>query len=159
MRVRRATAARRASAGLLAVLMLGTSAAGCVARQSRPDLADRAGRRGDDLVRHASAVCRTLRPEQPDYGFTSDGCSLWPDGTWDTCCVEHDVAYWCGGSPAARLRADAVLNACVQTDGRRSHHLGELMYWGVRAGGVPWQPSPWRWGYGFAGVRGYDPRP
>ena len=61
----------------LAVLL-----AGCVAHHARPDLADRTGRRGDELVRHAAAVCSAARPEKPDFAFTSDGCSMWPDG-WD----------------------------------------------------------------------------
>ena len=44
--------------------------------------------------------------------FTSDGCSVFPDGTisqsrkWLKCCVEHDKAYWLGGTYAERLAAD-----------------------------------------------------
>jgi hypothetical protein len=147
----------RALAG--ALMIAATLAAGCVAHQARPDLADRAGRHGDELVHHAAAVCAAARPERPDYAFTSDGCSMWPDDGWVSCCVEHDLAYWCGGSADARVRADAALDACVQRDAKRSRHLADLMYWGVRVGGVPWQPFPWRWGYGFAGIRGYDARP
>ena len=140
-------------------MIVAALSSGCVAHQSRPDLADRAGRRGEALVRHAADFCAAARPEQPDHKFTSDGCSMWPDDGWVACCVEHDVAYWCGGTAESRVRADAVLDACVQTEGNRSHHLGDLMYWGVRVGGTPWQPFPWRWGYGFDGIRGYDPRP
>jgi hypothetical protein len=35
--------------------------------------------------------------------FTSDGCSLFPDGTiinrakWCECCLRHDIAYWRAG--------------------------------------------------------------
>jgi hypothetical protein len=150
---------RTHTAALGALAILGAVAAGCVAHQSRPDLADRAGHRGDELVRHAAGVCSDARPEQPDHDFTSDGCSMWPDDGWVACCVEHDLAYWCGGSATARMRADAEFGACVRDDARRSHHLSDLMYWGVRLGGIPWQPFPWRWAYGFAGIRGYDPRP
>ena len=108
------------------------------------------------LVQHAAEVCRSQRPadDQPDYAFTSDGCSMWPDGGWAACCVEHDIDYWCGGDVPARARADAGLDACVRD--ARDRHLGDLMYWGVRLGGIPWQPFPWRWAYGFAGMRGYD---
>lgn len=36
--------------------------------------------------------------------FTSDGCSLFIDGTfenpelWKDCCFKHDIAYWKGGT-------------------------------------------------------------
>jgi len=36
--------------------------------------------------------------------FTSDGCSMFPDGTleqkelWLSCCTAHDYAYWQGGT-------------------------------------------------------------
>ena len=36
--------------------------------------------------------------------FSSDGCSLFPDRSlitaadWCSCCFEHDVAYWRGGT-------------------------------------------------------------
>ena len=76
---------------------------------------------------------------------------MWPDGmftgeTWQTCCVEHDIAYWCGGTPAMRVEADEELRQCV---GLRYHGwMGALMKPGVRVGGVPWLPAYWRWGYG-----------
>ena len=34
--------------------------------------------------------------------------------------------------------------------------LPELMRAGVRVGGAPWHPVPWRWGYGWDYCRGYD---
>ncbi|HBT84144.1 MAG TPA: hypothetical protein DEB35_12385, partial [Desulfuromonas sp.] len=52
--------------------------------------------------------------------FSSDGCSLFPDGTlaertrWCDCCLTHDIAYWQGGSAAEREAADAALRACVR---------------------------------------------
>jgi hypothetical protein len=140
----------------MAMAVVALLAEGCVARWSRPDLADGAGRTGDALVQHAARVCRDRRPagEKPTYDFTSDGCSMWPDSTWVSCCVEHDVDYWCGGNARARGASDAGLGACVRA--RAGRHVGDLMYWGVRAGGIPWQPFPWRWAYGFRGVRGYE---
>lgn len=79
----------------------------------------------------------------PPKAFTTDRCSMWPDGDWWSCCVTHDAAYWCGGSYADRKRADAELARCV--GGR----LGSLMYAGVRVGGASWLPTPFRWGYGW----------
>ena len=31
-----------------------------------------------------------------------------------------------------------------------------MMQAGVRIGGAPWQPVPWRWGYGWDYYRAYD---
>jgi hypothetical protein len=100
------------------------------------------------------ASTTTLRP------FTTDGCSLFPDRSpatgkdWCACCVTHDWAYWRGGSAAERLKADQALQACVlaKTD---DEALALLMYRGVRLGGSPYLPSPFRWGYGWGYGRFY----
>ncbi len=90
----------------------------------------------------------------PDYIFTTDGCSRWPDGTWVSCCVLHDILYWCGGSNSDRKRADQFLSRCVK---QKAGVMGPLMYIGVRVGGSPWLPTPWRWGYGWEDwPRGYE---
>ncbi len=109
-----------------------------------------------DLARRAESECVKVRGagRVPPHSFTSDGCSMVPDGTWVACCVEHDIAYWCGGNAEQRREADRGLRACV-TD-QRSSCLGETMYLGVRVGGIPWQPFPWRWAYGWDGLHGYD---
>ncbi|MCC2959744.1 hypothetical protein LK540_04775 [Massilia sp. IC2-278] len=86
--------------------------------------------------------------------FTTDGCSLFPDrapagqADWCGCCVAHDLAYWRGGSAAERLESDRVFRQCVRA-ASRSPALAGTMYGAVRAGGVPWLPSPFRWGYGW----------
>ena len=52
--------------------------------------------------------------------FTSDGCSLFIDGTfekpdlWKECCLTHDIAYWQGGTQEERLEADLAFKACVE---------------------------------------------
>lgn len=86
--------------------------------------------------------------------FTTDGCSAFPDGTfaepekWLDCCIEHDYAYFVGGSYAQREEADAALGRCV-AEVTCSPVFGELMKVGVRAGGTPVLDSPWRWAYGW----------
>jgi len=90
----------------------------------------------------------------PEYTFTTDGCSSWPDGPWVECCVTHDFAYWCGGSAEDRRAADRELRRCVSE--ASSGCMGGMMYLGVRVGGTPWSPFPWRWAYGWSGVRGYE---
>jgi hypothetical protein len=92
--------------------------------------------------------------------FTSDGCSLFPDGTlmgkdeWCECCFEHDIAYWQGGTEEQRLLADLALRECV-LEKTGSEELAELMFQGVRAGGSPYFYNWYRWGYGWSDRRNY----
>lgn len=93
--------------------------------------------------------------------FRSDGCSLFPNGTfaqqalWLRCCQAHDLAYWQGGDYQARLQADRDLQHCVATVGEPK--IAKLMLAGVRVGGSPYLPTPFRWGYGWPYPRGYQP--
>lgn len=111
------------------------------------------------LLAGVLAGCAHTHELQP---FTTDGCSLFPDRDtssgkdWRCCCVAHDVAYWRGGSADARRQADAELQACVrQTTGDVA--LGRVMHAGVRVGGAPYWPTPFRWGYGWGYGRFYQP--
>jgi hypothetical protein len=89
--------------------------------------------------------------------FVSDGCSMFPDGTlseptrWQHCCIVHDFAYYAGGPESAREAADHELQRCIGDAANQG--LADLMYFGVRLGGTPSLPTPWRWGYGWT----YDP--
>lgn len=83
----------------------------------------------------------------PPNPFHSDGCSCWYDGDWVECCVEHDLIYWTGGTRDERETADAELMKCVTAKGHPT--IARLMYVGVRAGGVWWLPTPFRWGFGW----------
>lgn len=92
--------------------------------------------------------------------FVSDGCSgnifrkiFRRDPPWLGCCTEHDRAYWMGGSRAARALADRKLMACVALNG---HPVVAFAMWlGVRIGGHPLLPFPWRWGFGWRWPRNY----
>ena len=104
----------------------------------------------------ATAADRELRP------FTSDGCSLFPDGTikdrgkWCDCCLNHDIAYWQGGTREDKENADEALRACIlERTGDKA--LAETMYLGVRAGGLPAFPTSYRWAYGWKYGRNYRP--
>ena len=104
----------------------------------------------------ASAGASDLRP------FTSDGCTLFPDGTirdrakWCDCCFTHDIAYWQGGTEEDRKKADEALRLCV-LERTQDKNLAETMYLGVRAGGLPAFPTWYRWGYGWNYGKGYVP--
>src|SRR6185503_15141506 len=65
------------------------------------------------LADRATTVCRARATQTPPRPFTTDGCSLSPDGSWQACCVEHDIDYWCGGSADDRRRAHATLRTCI----------------------------------------------
>jgi hypothetical protein len=99
-----------------------------------------------DLAMNRCANAGPAGATLPPSRFTTDGCSLLPNGSWTECCVEHDMAYWCGGSKAMRRSADRSLQACVSSAGHPA--LSRLIYFGVRVGGSALAPAPWRWGYG-----------
>jgi hypothetical protein len=92
--------------------------------------------------------------------FTSDGCSLFLDGTfeqpdlWKECCRLHDIAYWRGGTKKEREQADLSFKKCVEKK-TGNPQFAELMYQAVRAGGAPYFPTWYRWGYGWPVGRGY----
>jgi hypothetical protein len=96
----------------------------------------------------AMDYCAARNPDdaQPEFPFTTDGCSMAPDGKWGECCLAHDVRYWCGGTRDDRLEADRALKACLM------EHKGPVVagfyYLGTRAGGWRRVPFGWRWGYG-----------
>lgn len=101
----------------------------------------------------ASSYADTLKP------FVSDGCSAFPDGTfqqnklWLSCCYEHDHSYWKGGTYQERLESDKELKLCVSKVGEPEIAL--LMLAGVRVGGTPFLPTKFRWGYGWSYPRFY----
>lgn len=110
---------------------------------------------GFTLLNSTSLLANDLKP------FTSDGCSAFPNGTlqeqslWANCCIRHDLAYWQGGTYQQRVEADEALQACVAKVGEGS--IADLMLAGVRVGGSPYWPTPFRWGYGWSYGRGYQP--
>ncbi len=106
----------------------------------------------------ASISCKDSLSELTD--FTSDGCSLFLDGTfenpelWKECCHKHDLAYWRGGTEKEREQADLEFKNCVEKK-TGNPQLAELMYEAVRIGGAPHFPTWYRWGYGWPVGRGY----
>lgn len=102
----------------------------------------------------ATAVADSLKP------FTTDGCSAFPNGTprqqslWMDCCIQHDLAYWMGGTREERRDADQALRQCVADIGEEE--IAEIMLAGVRVGGSPYWPTGYRWGYGWGYLRGYE---
>lgn len=93
-----------------------------------------------------STLLNRLRP------FTSDGCphlaeaiSYPQEDQWRLCCVEHDKAYWKGGSQDQRQKADLDLQSCITERG--SPEAARLVYYAVRSS-QKWTPTL-PWGYGW----------
>ena len=103
------------------------------------------------------AACSSDSELQP---FSSDGCSLFPDASlitgedWCSCCFEHDIAYWRGGTRTERESADAQLKDCVLRK-TGDEALATMMHEGVRLGGSPYFYNWYRWGYGWSYERKY----
>ena len=133
--------------------------AGCTPTRHTVDPYNSDPAEADALEARAAARCHARRHPQsrtPGKTFITDGCSIWIDRSWDGCCVEHDIEYWCGGSPADRKAADAELRRCF------AKFLPGWFTWstyaGVRIGGHPAFPLHYRWGFGRDGYRPwYDP--
>jgi len=85
--------------------------------------------------------------------FSTDYCTLFPDGSWNKCCIDHDYAYWKGGTKEDRKKCDKELKRCVKE--AKNSFLGEWVYLGVRL--YSHIDGPRHWGYGWAYNRGYKP--
>jgi len=97
-------------------------------------------------VELAQAMCLERREVLPEKTFTSDGCSMWPDAKIQSCCVEHDMEYWCGGDESLRKEVDRKFGECAGE--QYSYIPGWMVSLGVKVGGIGFLPTPWRWGYG-----------
>jgi hypothetical protein len=124
--------------------------------------------KAENVIRHilsiilAGAVFAGCASRKALNDFTSDGCSLFPDRNmilkqdWCGCCLQHDIAYWKGGTEAQRLFADTALKECVFEE-TGDEALSETVFNGVRLGGSPYFYSWYRWGYGWSFERKYGP--
>lgn len=108
------------------------------------------------------AFILTLSSASAIEAFESDGCSaMAPDGTfnepnkWSHCCYVHDMQYWAGGTKAQRKTADNEFRACLADN--TSMTRAQIYRFGVRIGGIPYTFFPWRWSFGYSGIRAYAP--
>ena len=93
--------------------------------------------------------------KEKDYSGDYDGCSgsvskFWrayfgKRPPWEHCCDIHDGPYAVGGTAQERLACDIEMRKCVIKNG---HPIAaHAMFHAIRIGGVPWLPTPWRWGF------------
>ena len=92
-------------------------------------------------------------PQKPPtiQAFSSNGCSVFPDGDTFGCCYVHDMAYWSGGTAAERRKADRALELCVADVS--NHVVGGIIYAAVTIFGTPGVPTRVQWGYGWDDTR------
>lgn len=114
------------------------------------------------LIGFFTGICMMTQAQADQLKpFTTDGCSAFPDGTFDQqqlwlqCCTAHDESYWRGGTEEERDLADRELRTCVAGVGEPA--IAALMLAGVRVGGSPYFPTRFRWGYGWSYPRFYGP--
>jgi hypothetical protein len=136
------------SCRLLALLTLVLASVACTPVRSKlqpPYLIDGRSYTAAALADWASERCAAASPGGlPPNKFTTDGCSAYPEGRYQDCCIKHDVSYWCG---AQRRRAvDQEFRRCVHAASSPAN--ANLMWTGVRLGGGRFLPFPWRFGYG-----------
>lgn len=105
------------------------------------------------------AGCQSTKPSELSV-FKFDGCSCFPEGTlkepdlWEQHCLVHDYTYWKGGTRNERKQADLKFRDGIRSEGKPV--IAQIAYTGVRIGGTPWLPTPWRWGFGWREYpRGY----
>jgi len=101
------------------------------------------------VVGFAQSNAATENKQNIPADFKSDGCSMFPDCDYRDCCEEHDLAYYFGGTSKERWQADKKLFKCVAAK-KGFHHkiIAPIMWLGVRAFGVSWLPTSFRWGFG-----------
>lgn len=101
-----------------------------------------------------------FKPKLKLKDFKSDGCSLFPDRSlisendWCDCCLEHDIAYWRGGTKKERKEADSIFKNCIE-EKTGNKFLAGTMHLGVRAGASPYFYAWYRWGFGWPYGRFY----
>ncbi len=119
--------------------------------------------RGPEFRDYSKPSKYSWRSEHEIASFSSDGCSGFIDGTptdtdaWSYCCEVHDIAYWAGvGGEAMHSKADQDLKQCIDKAGYPN--IAEVVYDAVRVMRIPniTMPLPFRWGYGWPGVNGYN---
>ena len=64
-----------------------------------------------------SQTAPVTQRQEPPASFVGDGCTLWPDCDYRSCCEAHDRDYYRGGTGAERKASDKRLRDCVRAKG------------------------------------------
>lgn len=91
----------------------------------------------------------------PPIAFYHDGCTAFPDSLPGhdlyEACLNHDIAYWLGGSEAERQQANVILRDEAKATGPLGILLAPVMYIAVQHFGNNWVSRILgsNWGYGW----------
>ena len=84
--------------------------------------------------------------------YQHDGCTLFPDGNYLTCCIQHDETYFFGWSWQERLKADNDFAQCIIDQWKWYNYLLASPMWvWVRIWWTPIAPTYFRWWFGRDG--------
>ena len=95
------------------------------------------------------AFAQEIRP------FESDGCTLFLDGNWGHCCLEHDLRYWLGGDITEQKASDVKLKNCVEK--AAGPVAGNLIYGAVRVGHYSPVKHRYKWSWGWGEQESFKP--
>jgi hypothetical protein len=100
-----------------------------------------------------TSLWQKIQRDPPPKPFKSDGCTGWVN-EWRGISIysagfRHDLKYWAGypGEDVERLIADAELMIDVARL-LKSTEMAEVMFHGVRVGGVEHLNAAFSWGFG-----------
>ena len=79
--------------------------------------------------------------------FETDYCTMFMEGTWGHCCLEHDLRYWIGGTKKEQLQSDIQLRSCVAESG--GDFMANAIYYAVRAGHYSPVKHKYKWSWGW----------
>lgn len=87
--------------------------------------------------------------------FETDYCTLFMEGNWGHCCLDHDLSYWVGGSKQEQLQSDLKLKSCVAEAG--GEFMGNAIYYAVRAGHYSPVKHKYKWSWGWGDEESFEP--
>ncbi len=102
------------------------------------------------------------KKETPPHPFVFDGCTGFPDTIFrydfTEACLEHDIAYWLGGTSAERKEVDTRLAQAAAADGLTGTVFGIMLYAGTRTFGDSFiaKALGTNWGFGYNGTTSHD---
>jgi len=109
----------------------------------------------NEMVAEAKNFGLAQGKEAPPRSFVFDGCTLFLDGFGDSsflsACLDHDIAYYYGGTQEERLMADKIFKDDISQSGQVGKVFQYPMYWAVRLLGDSFiarlQNASWGFGY------------
>lgn len=79
--------------------------------------------------------------------FATDYCTMFIEGNWAHCCLDHDLRYWIGGERQDQDQSDLELRACVRD--AAGPVMAGLIYYSVRSGHYSPIKHKYRWSWGW----------